>query len=76
MSAAPTLTGTVVSSPTVMPMAGSVIDLKIVKAGDEYRCSYGTEAPAAYTVDLHVKDSQFVDAGSSRHVRSNFRTSR
>jgi len=63
MSAGTQLTGTVVSSPSVVPVAGSAIDLKIVKAGGAYTCTYGSEAPAVYTIDLNAKDSQYVYAG-------------
>jgi lysophospholipase L1-like esterase len=63
MTAAPTLSGTTVSSAAVVPAAGSVIDLSIVKSGDTYTCTYGTEAPAVYTVDLNVKDSDYVYPG-------------
>ena len=62
-SAGTQLTGTVVSSPAVVPAAASVIDLKIVKAGSVYTCTYGTEAPAVYTIDLNAIDGQFVYAG-------------
>jgi lysophospholipase L1-like esterase len=63
MSGSPQLTGTTVSSPTVVPAAGSVIDLRIVKTGDIYTCTYGTEDPAVYTIDLNTKDDAFVYAG-------------
>ncbi len=63
-TSAPTqLTGTVVSSPADVPMAGSVLDLTIVKAGSTYTCTYGTEAPAVYTIDLNAIDGDFVYAG-------------
>jgi lysophospholipase L1-like esterase len=62
-TSAGTLTGTVVSSPTVVPAAASVIDLKIVKTGSVYTCTYGAEAPAVHTIDLSSIDSQFVYAG-------------
>jgi lysophospholipase L1-like esterase len=62
-SAPAQLTGTVVSSPADVPMAGSVIDLTIVKAGSMYTCTYGTEAPAIYTLDLNAIDGDFVYAG-------------
>ena len=63
-TSAPTqLTGTVVSSPAAVPAAGSVIDLTIVKSGSTYTCTYGSEAPAVYTVDLNAIDGDFVYAG-------------
>lgn len=63
-TSAPTqLTGTVVSTPAAVPAAGSVIDLSIVKSGSTYTCTYGTEAPAVYTVDLNAIDGDFVYAG-------------
>ena len=63
LSASTQLTGTVVSSATVVPEAGSVLDLKIVKSGSTYTCTYGTEAPAVYTIDLSAIDGQYVYAG-------------
>ena len=57
------LTGTVVSSPAAVPAAGSVIDVSIVKAGSTYTCTFGTEAPAVYTIDLNAIDGAFVYAG-------------
>jgi lysophospholipase L1-like esterase len=62
-SASTQLTGTVVSSAAVVPQAGSVLDLKIVKSGSTYTCTYGTEAPAVYTIDLSAIDGQYVYAG-------------
>ena len=63
-TSAPTqLTGTVVSSPAVVPVAASVVDLTIVKAGSTYTCTYGAEAPAVYIVDLNAIDGDFVYAG-------------
>jgi lysophospholipase L1-like esterase len=63
-TSAPTqLTGTVVGSPAAVPAAASVIDLSIVKAGSTYTCTYGTEAPAVYTIDLNAIDGDFVYAG-------------
>ena len=63
-TSAPTqLTGTVVSSAADVPIAGSVIDLTIVKTGSTYTCTYGTEAPAVYTIDLNAIDGDFVYAG-------------
>jgi lysophospholipase L1-like esterase len=63
-TSAPTqLTGTVVSSPAVVPAAGSVVDLSIVKTGSNYTCTFGTEAPAVYNVDLNAIDGDFVYAG-------------
>jgi lysophospholipase L1-like esterase len=62
-SAPAQLTGTVVSSPADVPAAASVIDLTIVKAGSTYTCTYGTEAPAVYTIDLNAIDGDFVYAG-------------
>jgi lysophospholipase L1-like esterase len=61
---APTqLTGTVVTSAADVPMAGSVLDLSIVKTGSTYTCTYGTEPPAVYDIDLNVIDSAYVYAG-------------
>ena len=63
-TSAPTqLTGTVVGSPASVPAAGSVVDLTIVKSGSSYTCTYGTEAPAVYTIDLNAIDGGFVYAG-------------
>jgi lysophospholipase L1-like esterase len=63
-TSAPTqLSGAVVSSPAVVPAAGSVVDLTIVKSGSTYTCTYGTEAPAVYTIDLNAIDGDFVYAG-------------
>jgi lysophospholipase L1-like esterase len=63
-TSAPTqLTGTLVSAPTAVPAAGSVVALTIVKSGSTYTCTYGTEAPAVYTVDLNAIDGDFVYAG-------------
>ena len=52
-----------VSAPTAVPAAGSVVALTIVKSGSTYTCTYGTEAPAVYTVDLNAIDGNFVYAG-------------
>jgi hypothetical protein len=63
-TSAPTqLTGTVVGSAAAVPVAGSVVDLTIVKAGTTYTCTYGTEAPAVYNVELNAIDGGFVYAG-------------
>ena len=63
-TSAPTqLTGTVVSSAADVPMAGSVLDLSIAKSGSTYTCTYGTEAPTVYTIDLNAIDSAYVYAG-------------
>jgi lysophospholipase L1-like esterase len=62
-SASTQLTGTVVSSPAVVPQAGTVVDMTIVKSGSTYTCTYGTEAPAVYTIDLNAIDGQYVYAG-------------
>jgi hypothetical protein len=63
-TSAPTqLTGTVVSSPADVPQAGSVVNLTIVKSGSTYTCTYGSEPPAVYTIDLTAVDPQFVYAG-------------
>jgi lysophospholipase L1-like esterase len=62
-SASTQLTGTVVGSAAAVPQAGSVVDLSIVKSGSTYTCTYGTEAPAVYTIDLSAIDGQFVYAG-------------
>ena len=62
-SAGTQLTGTVVSSAAVVPEAGWVLDLSIVKAGSTYTLTYGTEAPVVRTIDLNAIDSQFVYAG-------------
>ncbi|HEY3592344.1 MAG TPA: hypothetical protein VGL13_00660, partial [Polyangiaceae bacterium] len=63
LSAPTQLTGTVVTSPTLVPMTGSVVDLSIVKSGSTYTCTFGAEAPAVYTVDLNAIDGDFVYAG-------------
>jgi lysophospholipase L1-like esterase len=61
---APTqLTGTTVSSAADVPMAGSVLDLAIAKTGSTYTCTYGTEPPAVYSIDLGTIDSAYVYAG-------------
>ena len=62
-SASTQLTGTTVSSAAVVPQAATVVDLKIVRSGSTYTCTYGTEAPAVYTVDLSAIDGQFDYAG-------------
>ncbi|HEY6475888.1 MAG TPA: SGNH/GDSL hydrolase family protein [Polyangia bacterium] len=63
-TSAPTqLTGTVVTSAADVPMTGSVIDLSIAKSGSTYTCTFGTEAPAVYTVDLNAIDGDYVYAG-------------
>jgi hypothetical protein len=63
-TSAPTqLTGTVVGSAAAVPIAGSVVDLTIVKAGSTYTCTYGTEAPAVYNIELNAIDGGFVYAG-------------
>jgi lysophospholipase L1-like esterase len=63
-TSAPTqLTGTVVSSAADVPQAGSAVNLTIVKSGSTYTCTYGTEPPAVYTLDLTAVDPNFVYAG-------------
>jgi hypothetical protein len=63
-TSAPTqLTGTTVTSAADVPVAASVIDLTIVKSGSTYTCTYGTEAPAVYDIDLTAIDGDFVYAG-------------
>jgi lysophospholipase L1-like esterase len=62
-SASTQLTGTVVSAPADVPAAGSVVNLSIAKSGSTYTCTYGTEAPAVYTLDLSAVDGQYVYAG-------------
>jgi hypothetical protein len=57
------LTGTVVATPAAVPAAGSVIDISVVKTGSSYTCTFGTEAPAVYDVDLNAIDGAFVYAG-------------
>ena len=34
-----------------------------MKAGSTYTCTYGTEAPRVYTLDLNAIDGDFVYAG-------------
>jgi lysophospholipase L1-like esterase len=63
ISAPTQLTGTVVTSAADVPMADSVLDLKIAKSGSTYTCTYGTEPPAIYTIDLNAIDSAYVYAG-------------
>ncbi|HLK88283.1 MAG TPA: carbohydrate esterase family 12 protein [Polyangia bacterium] len=63
-TSAPTqLTGTVVTSPADVPMAGSVLNLSIAKMGSTYTCTYGTEPPAVYMIDLNAIDGAYVYAG-------------
>jgi lysophospholipase L1-like esterase len=63
-TSAPTqLTGTLVSSAADVPMAGSVLDLSIAKSGSTYTCTYGTEAPTVYMIDLNAIDGAYVYAG-------------
>jgi lysophospholipase L1-like esterase len=63
-TSAPTqLTGTVVTSAADVPMAGSVLQLSIAKTGSTYTCTYGTEPPAVYDIDLSTIDSAYVYAG-------------
>jgi hypothetical protein len=63
MSAPTQLTGTVVSAAADVPMTGSVLDLSIAKTGSTYTCTYGTEAPTVYTIDLSAIDGDYVYAG-------------
>jgi hypothetical protein len=46
-----------------VPTTGSVIDLSIAKSGSTYTCTYGTEAPTVYTIDLNAIDSDYVYPG-------------
>ena len=63
-TSAPTqLTGTVVTSAADVPAAGAVLALSITKSGSTYTCTYGTEEPTVYTIDLNAIDSGFVYAG-------------
>ena len=63
-TSAPTqLTGTVVTSAADVPATGSTIDLSIAKSGSTYTCTFGTEAPAIYTIDLNAIDGDYVYAG-------------
>jgi lysophospholipase L1-like esterase len=63
-TSAPTqLTGTVVGAAADVPAAGSVLDLSIAKSGSTYTCTYGTEAPTVYTIDLNAIDGAYVYAG-------------
>jgi lysophospholipase L1-like esterase len=63
-TSAPTqLTGTVVSAAADVPTTGSVLDLSIAKSGSTYTCTYGTEAPTVYTIDLSAIDGDYVYAG-------------
>ncbi|HSY39908.1 MAG TPA: hypothetical protein VLA79_10285 [Polyangia bacterium] len=63
-TSAPTqLTGTVVSAAADVPMTGAVLDLSIAKSGSTYTCTYGTEAPTVYTIDLSAIDGDYVYAG-------------
>ena len=63
-TSAPTqLTGTVVSAAADVPMTGAVLDLSIAKTGSTYTCTYGTEAPTVYTIDLSAIDGDYVYAG-------------
>ncbi len=57
------LTGTVVSAAADVPVAVSALNLSIAKSGSTYTCTYGTEAPAIYTIDLSAIDGQYVYAG-------------
>ena len=52
-----------VGSPAVGAHRRIGVDLTIVKAGSTYTCTYGTEAPAVYTIDLNTIDGDFVYAG-------------
>lgn len=63
-TSAPTqLTGTVVSAAADVPTTGSVLELSIAKSGSTYTCTYGTEAPTVYTIDLTAIDGDYVYAG-------------
>ena len=63
-TSAPTqLTGTVVSAAADVPMTGAVLDLSIAKTGSTYTCTYGTEAPTVYPIDLSAIDGDYVYAG-------------
>jgi hypothetical protein len=62
-TAATQLTGKVVSSSSVVPTAGTVLNLSIVKSGAVYTCTYGTETPSVYTMDLNAVDSQNIYVG-------------
>jgi lysophospholipase L1-like esterase len=63
MSAPTQLTGTTVSAAADVPMTGAVLDLSIAKSGSTYTCTYGTEAPRVYTIDLSAIDGDYVYAG-------------
>ena len=63
-TSAPTqLTGTVVSAAADVPTTGAVLDLSIAKSGSTYTCTYGTEAPTVYTIDLSAIDGDYVYVG-------------
>ena len=63
-TSAPTqLTGTVVSAAADVPTTGAVLDLSIAKSGSTYTCTYGTEAPTLYMIDLSAIDGGYVYAG-------------
>jgi len=52
-----------VATKTPAPKAGDVINLKIVKKGNDYTVTYGSEDSVKYTVDLKTMDKDFVYAG-------------
>jgi lysophospholipase L1-like esterase len=52
--------GTISSS---FPEAGSVINMSIQKVGAIYTCTYGSETPVSYTIDLNALVNDYVYAG-------------
>jgi len=53
------LIGTTVSSATVVPVATTVVNLKIVRVGNVYTVTYGTEAAVNYTLNLNAIDANY-----------------
>lgn len=56
--------GNPVSALSVVPTAGAVIPMKIVKSGSTYTVTYGSEAPFTYTVDLGKSEPTNVYVGT------------
>jgi hypothetical protein len=52
-----------VSSISVIPVAGTVVNLSITKAGSVYTCTYGSEVSKSYTIDLVALDSEYIYPG-------------
>jgi len=54
---------TLVSSTSLIPTAGTTVNLSIVKSGNTYTVTYGTETAVTYTTDLNGIDTDYIYAG-------------